>query len=82
MCLPPHLRTETNPVSETLCFIVSRILDDGQSPKTQLFTTLRVVDLQNISLKLAEYLYLTDFICVSAVIHPITIHTTQYLNLE
>jgi hypothetical protein len=32
-CLPPpHLRTETDPVSETLFF---RITDDGQSPKTQ-----------------------------------------------
>jgi hypothetical protein len=31
---PPHLRMEKNPVSETLCFLVSRILDDGQSPKT------------------------------------------------
>jgi hypothetical protein len=32
---PPHLRTETDPVSETLCFLVSRIPNDGQSPKTQ-----------------------------------------------
>jgi hypothetical protein len=30
-----HLRTETNPVSETLCFLVSRIAGDGQSPRTQ-----------------------------------------------
>jgi hypothetical protein len=30
-----HLRTETDPVSETFCFLVSRIPDDGQSPKTQ-----------------------------------------------
>jgi hypothetical protein len=29
---PPHLRMETDPVSETLCFLVSRIPDDGQSP--------------------------------------------------
>jgi hypothetical protein len=29
--LPPHLRTEPDPVSETLCFLVSRIPDDGQS---------------------------------------------------
>jgi hypothetical protein len=28
----PHLRTETEPVSEMLCFLVFRILDDGQSP--------------------------------------------------
>jgi hypothetical protein len=27
---PTHLRTETDPVSKTLCFLVSRILDDGQ----------------------------------------------------
>jgi hypothetical protein len=26
---PPHLRTETDVVSETLCFLVSKILDDG-----------------------------------------------------
>jgi hypothetical protein len=25
----PHLRTERNPVSEMLCFLVYRILDDG-----------------------------------------------------
>jgi hypothetical protein len=29
-----HLRTEANPVSETLFFVFSRILDDGQSTKT------------------------------------------------
>jgi hypothetical protein len=33
----PHLRTETDPVSETFCFQVSRIPDHGQSPKTQEF---------------------------------------------
>jgi hypothetical protein len=27
------LRTETDPVSETLCSLIFRILDDGQSPK-------------------------------------------------
>jgi hypothetical protein len=27
--------TETNPVSEMLCFLMFRILDDGQSPDTQ-----------------------------------------------
>jgi hypothetical protein len=30
---PSHLRTETDPVSKTLCLLVSRIPDDGQSPK-------------------------------------------------
>jgi hypothetical protein len=29
---PSHLRTEADPVSETLCSLVT---DDGQSPKTQ-----------------------------------------------
>jgi hypothetical protein len=33
----PHLRTETSSVSETLCFLVFRIPDDGQSPETQWF---------------------------------------------
>jgi hypothetical protein len=31
---PPHLNTETDPVSET-CLLVSRIPDDGQSPKPE-----------------------------------------------
>jgi hypothetical protein len=30
-CLPTHLRTETYPVSETLCSLVCRIPDNGQS---------------------------------------------------
>jgi hypothetical protein len=30
-----HLRTETDPVSETLRFLFSRTPDDGKSPKTQ-----------------------------------------------
>jgi hypothetical protein len=34
---PIHLRTETDPVSETLCLLVSRIPDDGQGPETQQF---------------------------------------------
>jgi hypothetical protein len=32
-----HSVSETGSVSETLCLLVSRILDDGQSPKTQQF---------------------------------------------
>jgi hypothetical protein len=31
----PHLRTETDAVSETLCFLVFKILDNGQSEQTQ-----------------------------------------------
>jgi hypothetical protein len=31
----PHLRTETDPVSETPYFLFFRIQDDGRSPKTQ-----------------------------------------------
>jgi hypothetical protein len=31
----PQLRTETDTVSETLCFLVFRISYDGQSPETQ-----------------------------------------------
>jgi hypothetical protein len=37
----PHLRTETDPVSKTLCSQVSRISDDGKSPKTQWCRVLR-----------------------------------------
>jgi hypothetical protein len=29
------IEISTDPVSETLCFLVSGIPDDGQSPKTQ-----------------------------------------------
>jgi hypothetical protein len=31
----PHLRTETVPLSETLCFLVSRIPNGGQSSRAQ-----------------------------------------------
>jgi hypothetical protein len=31
----PQLKMETDPVSETLCFLELRILDNGQSPETQ-----------------------------------------------
>jgi hypothetical protein len=30
----PHLRNETDPVSETLCFLVSRIQNDGKNKRT------------------------------------------------
>jgi hypothetical protein len=33
----PHLGTETDPVSETLDFLVFIIPDDEQSPETKLF---------------------------------------------
>jgi hypothetical protein len=39
-CLPPHLRTETDPVSKTLCCIVFRIPDEGQSPNPKYFWVL------------------------------------------
>jgi hypothetical protein len=32
-----HMRTETDPVSETLCFLVFIIPDDGQIPQSHLF---------------------------------------------
>jgi hypothetical protein len=31
----PHLRMETDPLSETFCFLVSRIPHDGQNPNTK-----------------------------------------------
>jgi hypothetical protein len=31
----PHLRTEIDPVSEMLCFLISRIPDGGRRPETQ-----------------------------------------------
>jgi hypothetical protein len=35
-CLPlPHLRAETDPISETSRFLVCRIPDDGKSQRTQ-----------------------------------------------
>jgi hypothetical protein len=33
--LSPYLETERGPVPETLCFLVFRNPDDGQSPNTQ-----------------------------------------------
>jgi hypothetical protein len=36
---PPHLRTETDPFPETSCFLVSRISDDGKSPKKPVILT-------------------------------------------
>jgi hypothetical protein len=30
------MKTETGPVSETLCFLVFRVPDDGQNPETQI----------------------------------------------
>jgi hypothetical protein len=33
----PHLKKETDAVSETLCFLVVRISGNGQSPETQWF---------------------------------------------
>jgi hypothetical protein len=32
---PLHLRTEVDPITESLCFIIFRIPNDGQSPETQ-----------------------------------------------
>jgi hypothetical protein len=34
----PYLKTETDPVSETLGYLLFRILDDEQSPQTQSFS--------------------------------------------
>jgi hypothetical protein len=41
----PHLRTERDPVSETLCFslLFRKNPDDGQSPKTQYLCVLYVI---------------------------------------
>jgi hypothetical protein len=36
----PSLRRETDPVSETLCFLVFRTAEDGQCPETQQFRVL------------------------------------------
>jgi hypothetical protein len=40
---PPRLRTATDPVSETLGFLVSRISDDRRSLKKQKFSTFQYV---------------------------------------
>jgi hypothetical protein len=56
-CLPlPHLRTETDPLSETSCFLFSRIPDDGRRRKVQefcvLFTIVRIIYLRKYILAL------------------------------
>jgi hypothetical protein len=38
-----HLKMETDPVSETLCFLAFRILDDGQNPEPQWFWVLYTI---------------------------------------
>jgi hypothetical protein len=38
-----HLKTETDPVSETLCFLVFKIPDDGQSPDAQWFRRILIL---------------------------------------
>jgi hypothetical protein len=54
---PFHLRTETDPVSETSCFLVSRIPDDGKVEKTSnpvdciWFAKYRIKILQEISVQ-------------------------------
>jgi hypothetical protein len=35
ICFRPQVRTEIDPVSETVCFVVISIPDDGKSPETQ-----------------------------------------------
>jgi hypothetical protein len=40
MFLPPHLRMEADPVSETLCSLVFRIPDNEQNPKISIVRTL------------------------------------------
>jgi hypothetical protein len=37
---PSQLRTERDPVSETMCFLAFRFPDDGQSPESQWFWEL------------------------------------------
>jgi hypothetical protein len=45
VCVFPHLRTETDPVSETLCFslLFRKNPDNGQSPKTQYLCVLYTI---------------------------------------
>jgi hypothetical protein len=38
-----HLRTETNPVAETFCFLVFKIPDDTQSSEPQEFLRLKML---------------------------------------
>jgi DNA-binding protein Fis len=37
------IRTETDPVSETLCLVASRILDDGHSPKNVIIPNVKKI---------------------------------------
>jgi hypothetical protein len=65
---PPHLRTETDLVSETLCFLVSRIPDDGQSKKTVILSirvsccVALVSAVLNIHILLAQW-YIFKIVC-------------------
>jgi hypothetical protein len=50
-CLPPHphLRTETDPVSEKPCFLVRRIPDDGKSKKPGILKINRISKINYIT---------------------------------
>jgi hypothetical protein len=51
------LRTETDPVSETLCCLVFRILDNRQSPKTSNSECCHMVFEQSVKAKTISFLY-------------------------
>jgi hypothetical protein len=57
--LPPNLRTERNPISETPCFLVFRTSDDGQSPKKPVILSKQVV-LKDCSPEIDRFLYNRD----------------------
>jgi hypothetical protein len=60
----PHLRTETDPVSETLCFslLFRENPDDGQNPKTQYLWILVPTVCLNVSIfSLIQYMSLSLF---------------------
>jgi hypothetical protein len=85
---PHSLRTETDAVSEKLCFLVSRIPDDGQNPKTQRFWV------DNLSLWCPQWgglirlprssMFLSEFSVdpyrYSSVVHLLALHKARRWN--
>jgi hypothetical protein len=70
--------TETDPVSKTLYFIVSRILDDGQSPKS---LCLAMLPLSNQFQSILNVTIDTDDLKKELNSIPNTQQTVSYLSI-
>jgi hypothetical protein len=80
-----YLTTETDPVSETLCILFSRIRDDGRSPKAEKFWKANLPYVTTWNLQWKIFLLTKSKCCASQNIWPITSikrHTTEITFLD